>query len=175
MKIYQLLIILFFSANVAFAQSQTVEKSLCVDPDFTEKVDSYLDYTIPVISVEALSQTYRKKLLLDARELEEYEVSHLPNALHIGYDKPNWDMLKSIPKDTQIVIYCSIGYRSEKLGTKLKDMGYMNVTNLYGSIFEWANQNRPLVDNEGQSTNKVHGYNKRWSKWIKNPEIEVLR
>ena len=57
MKIYQLFFILVFSVNVAFAQSQTVEKSLCVDPNFTEKVDSYLDYTIPVISVEALSQT----------------------------------------------------------------------------------------------------------------------
>ncbi|NNE27768.1 MAG: rhodanese-like domain-containing protein [Saprospiraceae bacterium] len=175
MKIYQLILILALSANVAFAQSQTVEKSFCEDPDFTEKVDSYLDYTIPVISVEALSQTYRKKLLLDARELEEYEVSHLPNALHIGYKSPNWEMLKSIPKDTQIVIYCSIGYRSEKLGTKLKDMGYLNITNLYGSIFEWANQDRPLVDKEGQKTNKVHGYNKKWSKWIKNPDIEVKR
>ena len=42
--------------------------------------------------------------------------------------------------------------RSEKIGKKLLDMGYTNVKNLYGSIFEWANQGNILVDQKGSET-----------------------
>jgi hypothetical protein len=54
------------------------------------------------------------------------------------------------------------------------DAGYTNVTNLEGSIFAWANQSRPLVQ-EGKPTDKVHPYNAFWgalldkSHWARTP------
>ena len=44
--------------------------------------------------------------------------------------------------------------------------GYTNVYNLYGGIFEWKNANFKVVDTLGNNTEKVHTFNKTWSKWL---------
>ena len=59
------------------------------------------------------------------------------------------------------------------MGKKLKKMGFTKVKNVYGSIFEWANQGYPLVDINNASTNVVHGYSKRWSRWVTNSDYEI--
>ena len=69
-----------------------------------------------------------------------------------------------------IVVYCSLGIRSEKISEKLKAEGYSNVRNLYGGIFEWKNKGFEVFDSEGKETEKVHAYSKSWSKWLKNGE-----
>jgi predicted sulfurtransferase len=70
-----------------------------------------------------------------------------------------------IDKNTPIVVYCSIGYRSEKVGEKLLNEGF-TVYNLYGGIFNWKNSNNPVVDNNEIATQKVHCFNQEWSKWL---------
>lgn len=100
-----------------------------------------------------------KPLLLDVRTKAEFEVSHLAGARRI---EPGSDVTKlALPKDKPIVTYCSVGYRSAALAKKLREAGYIQVTNLEGSIFRWANENRPLV-HDGQPTDKVHPYNQLW-------------
>lgn len=137
-----------------------------VNQDFDEMLQLLLSNSVPQITVDELE--YKDGVcLLDARELEEYEVSHIEGAQHIGYEKLNKEILKSIPKEQTIVLYCSVGYRSEKIGEQLQNMGYTKVYNLYGSIFEWVNQGNPVV-NENGTTTSVHTYNKRWSKWLEN-------
>lgn len=99
-------------------------------------------------------------LLLDARTLEEYQVSHLLNA------KPVPDKLEDLVEletncSTPIVVYCSVGYRSAAIARRLQAIGYQNVFNLDGSIFQWVNENR-RVYREGKQVNKVHPYSKFW-------------
>lgn len=144
----------------------------CSSPEFGAEIDRYLSGSVPLIDVETLHSDYPSFLLLDAREFEEYEISHLPGAMYVGYDEFDVESLEGFEKHTPIVVYCSIGYRSEKIGERLLAFGFTNVQNLYGSIFEWANRNYPVDDIKGQRTNKVHGYNKAWSKWLSNPNIE---
>lgn len=98
--------------------------------------------------------------LLDVREPAEYEVSHLAEAQQV---EPGSDpSALTLPKDTPIVTYCSVGYRSAEYAQKLRRAGFTNVRNLEGSIFEWANENRPLVEGDGQRTEQVHPYNRTW-------------
>lgn len=123
---------------------------------------------VPYISVDTLATT--NAILLDARETKEYEVSHIKNAICVGYDQ--FDLQKTItnlPKDknAKIVVYCSLGIRSEIVADKLINEGYTNVYNLYGGIFEWKNNNFQVQDTLGNSTEKVHTFNKDWSKWLK--------
>jgi hypothetical protein len=66
-----------------------------------------------------------------------------------------------LPNDKRIVTYCSVGYRSAALALRLHAAGYRYVENLEGSIFEWANENRPLV-HDGKPTDRVHPYNAVW-------------
>ena len=107
-------------------------------------------------------------VLLDAREQNEYDVSHLKNAVFVGYDSFNLKKtLKKLPnKNTKIVVYCSLGIRSEEIAEKLKKVGYTNVLNLYGGIFEWKNNNYNVFSSEGKATEKVHTFSEDWKKWL---------
>jgi rhodanese-related sulfurtransferase len=170
MKCLANILAFLFLVNVSYAQ----EKGLCLNPLFEQTVDSYLEYTVPTISVSSLAEHQEDYVILDARESEEYRVSHIPGALHIGYDRFDMENINDIKKDQAIVVYCSIGYRSEKIGEKLLDAGYEKVYNLYGSIFEWANRSLPLVIWNGNITTEIHTYNKSWSKWVNNPELDKV-
>ena len=65
-------------------------------------------------------------------------------------------------------MYCSVSCRSEKISERLIKMGYTNVSNLYGGLFEWSNQEMPLVSRSNNySTVKIHPYNEKWGKWIR--------
>ena len=143
----------------------------CEDKSFDKEVDKYLDFTVPVIDVDSLMNQMDKYVILDAREYEEYEISHIAGAHYVGYDDFSEDALAGIPKNQAVVVYCSIGYRSEKIGERLQKMGYTHVSNLYGSIFEWANRGYPVKNMAGQSTDTVHAYSRNWSKWISAPHI----
>ena len=107
-------------------------------------------------------------ILLDAREKKEFDISHIRNAIHVGYDFFNLDTVAHrIPdKKSIIVVYCSIGIRSEDIGEKLKKAGYENVRNLYGGIFEWKNRDFPIYNRDQIETDSVHVFSEAWRKWL---------
>ena len=78
--------------------------------------------------------------------------------------------MADLPKDTPIIVYCSVGFRSEKTTEHLLALGFTNVKNLYGGIFEWSNAGQPMVDSNENSTTKIHAYNKKWGTWINRGE-----
>ncbi|MDP5106209.1 MAG: rhodanese-like domain-containing protein [Polaribacter sp.] len=128
---------------------------------------------VPYISVDSLSSEKKKAILLDARETKEYNVSHLKDAICVGYD--HFDVTQTIAKlptdkNAKIVVYCSLGIRSEIVADKLIKAGYTNVYNLYGGIFEWKNNNFQVMDTLGNTTEKVHTFNEDWSKWLTKGE-----
>lgn len=142
--------------------------------DFKKKIDSYIDYSVPIITVEELKDQTKDYLILDIRERKEYDTSHLCDAVFIGYKDPDFTHLKDIDKSQPIVVYCSIGYRSEKIGKRLLENGFTNVRNLYGSIFEWANQGQPIYNINEEVTDKIHTYNRKWSKWMVNDKYQKV-
>jgi rhodanese-related sulfurtransferase len=107
-------------------------------------------------------------LLLDVREKQEFEVSHIPGAQWAGYNDFDISAYDEISKDQPIVVYCSVGYRSEKVGETLRNAGYSNVRNLYGSLFEWVNQGNVVEEKGGHPTTRIHTYNRKWSQWMFN-------
>lgn len=127
--------------------------------------------SVPYISVEEAILT-KNSLFLDTRKREEYDVSHVKDALWVGYKKFSiGDVLAQIPvKDTPIIVYCSVGVRSEDIGEKLLKAGYTNVKNLYGGIFNWKNKGNPVFSNDGMPTEKVHGFSKQWGKLLTNAQ-----
>ena len=70
-------------------------------------------------------------------------------------------------KNSKIVVYCSLGVRSEDVAEKLKKAGYSNVYNLYGGIFEWKNNDLEVLNLNEKPTDSIHIYSKAWSKWLK--------
>jgi len=107
----------------------------------------------------------KKLTLIDVRSPEEFNVSHLKEAQNFNYDDFKVKLLKNMNKQDTIIVYCSVGYRSEKVAEKLQKAGYKNVFNLYGGIFDWLN-NGYLIYQKQQPTQKIHPYSKSWGKWL---------
>lgn len=129
-------------------------------------LSTLLSHTVSEVSVKEAADLKDKALFLDARELNEFEVSHIKNALHVGYDNFNQSAIDTLDKNQKIIIYCSVGYRSEKISEKLLEQGFKDVSNLYGGIFEWINQGEKVYINNEQ-TNNIHPYSSVWGIWLK--------
>lgn len=143
--------------------------SCAQEKDYHTMLKSMYKNTVPLIKPQQASFEIKRDseiVILDTREKEEYTVSHIRNAKYVGYDHFEMDSLKGIPKNTRIIVYCSVGYRSERIGEKLSKIGFTNVSNLYGGIFEWINNDYPVVEMNNKPTNKVHAYSKSWGKWL---------
>lgn len=132
---------------------------------FDNMLDELLTQSVPYITVEELKQL-EDVVLLDARPEKEFAVSHLEGAECVGFESFNKNKVAHLSREDTIVVYCSVGYRSEKVGEKLQELGFKNVYNLYGSIFEWVNQGNSVVNAYGE-TEDVHTYDKDWSQWLK--------
>lgn len=130
--------------------------------------------TVPLVNADDLEKKLSagsgaKPVLLDTRSRKEYDVSHLQGARFANYDTFHVGQVKDLPKTTPIVVYCSVGYRSERIGEQLIKAGYTNVYNLYGGIFEWVNKELPVYDDNGQ-TQQVHAYSRTWGVWLTKGE-----
>ena len=116
----------------------------CGQQTFDEKMQSLYKNTVPLINASDLMDRMDQVILLDTRAPEEFAVSHIEGSRCVDYDGFKMKDVKDIPKDAEVVVYCSVGYRSERIGEKLREAGYENVKNLYGGIFDWKNQGMTL-------------------------------
>lgn len=155
---YIYLMILFLWAGYVQAQSFAYKALL----------DITYDKGFPLVYLHQ-EEVLESALFLDTREKREFDVSHIQGARWVGYETFDVQSLNEIGKDQVIVVYCSIGARSEEIGKKLQKAGYKYVFNLYGGLFHWVNEGLPVYAN-GQQTKKVHAYNRAWGIWLTNGE-----
>jgi len=139
---------------------------------FEAMINSLIKNSVDTIDSQSVKELLESKIavLIDAREKEEYEVSHIPGAISVGYKNFDVNNLPEIDKDQTVIVSCSIGKRSEDIGMKLKEAGYTNVKNHYGGIFDWTNRGLPVEDTNGNEVNYVHPYNTFWGFWVNNYE-----
>lgn len=167
--------LIFIWITIFMCHSVIGQERIVQNPEFDAKISSMIDFSIPVISVQKLKKIQEKVIVFDVRDRKEFMISHIQNAKLLGYPKINHKELALLDKEKDtLVLYCSIGYRSEKAGEKLKALGFKNIYNLYGSIFEWTNMDFPLVDPKGNQTNQLHVYSKSWGVWVTNPKIKKV-
>ncbi len=134
---------------------------------------------VPQMSIDELDRRLEEApppLLIDVREPFEYEVSHLPGAVHAqGEDIA--ELVAAADPDRPIVLYCSVGYRSSAAVADLIQLRHSDILdpvwpdildrvwNLEGSIFEWANSGRPVYRGDVE-VERVHPYNEQWGKLL---------
>jgi rhodanese-related sulfurtransferase len=101
----------------------------------------------------------QRVLLVDVRAPEEFAVSHLKGAVNL---QKAAEILRVISetKPARTVLYCSVGYRSSEVANRLRKRGPGEIYNLEGSLFEWANEGRPVYRGEEQ-VQHVHPYKKK--------------
>ncbi len=149
---------LFITHSATFSQSLAYKALL----------ETLYDRKFPILKPDQITSLSSYQIL-DAREKEEFEVSHLSGAQWIGYDTFSIKNVEGLNKDKPVLVYCTVGARSQEIGKKLQEAGFSKVFNLYGGIIHWANESRPL-EAGGHSTNRVHTYSKTWGIWLNQGE-----
>jgi rhodanese-related sulfurtransferase len=131
--------------------------------------------TVPPLSTDSLAAWLADPaapppLLLDVREPAEYAVSHLPGARQVD---PRADagrlaaLLADEDRSRPVVVYCSVGARSAAVAERLQQAGFQDVQNLEGSLFRWANEDRP-VERDGQIVTEVHPFDASWGRLLRS-------
>lgn len=126
---------------------------------------------VPHLTTEQLADMRSRGeplLLLDAREAEEFEVSHIDGAVRTTTVRAALDAIQADGRQPTVVVYCSVGYRSSRLVSRLKARGVKNVFNLEGSLFRWANEGLPLSRGDQPATH-VHPYDDEWGELLNTP------
>jgi len=153
-------------AGIAHASDNAVGRLASYSAKLREKFPE-----VAVISTTDLAAMNPQPALLDVRSSEEFEVSRIAGAVRAEDDPVAQLQRLGIRSDQPIVVYCSVGYRSAKAAEKLAKAGFTNVRNLNGSLFAWANENRPLVNDAGP-TKTAHPYNRWWGRYLEKDKWE---
>jgi adenylyltransferase/sulfurtransferase len=103
---------------------------------------------IPQISVETLKKKLDAKediFVLDVREPHEYPIANLGAPLiPVGSLEGRIAELAA-EKNSEIIVHCRSGARSQKAALILKNAGFTNVSNLTGGILAWAEKIDPSM------------------------------
>jgi len=122
--------------------------------------------SVPHVTVDELHDRLQggaKIFVIDAREPDEYAVSHLKGAKQASHVQDAVALVEAYDASVPLVIYCSVGYRSAALAEGLLKSGFTNVANLEGSIFEWGNSGFPVYRGT-QAVNVIHPFNQKWGR-----------
>jgi len=83
-------------------------------------------------------------LLLDVRELDEWNAGHIPGAILLPLGNlPS--RLNEVPKDKKIVVVCRSGNRSATGRDILLNAGYPLVTSMGGGMNKWTAAGLPVI------------------------------
>ncbi|OOG73151.1 rhodanese-like domain-containing protein [Algoriphagus sp. A40] len=149
---------LLFLASTSFSQSIAYKTLL----------DGLYDKTFPTVKAEQINDLSNYQVL-DTREKEEFDVSHLSGAKWVGFETFNLKNVAELDRNQPVLVYCTVGARSQEIGKKLLEAGFTRVYNLYGGIIHWSNSEKPL-ESEGIPTKKVHTYTRTWGVWLSKGE-----
>ena len=119
--------------------------------------------------VHELVEGRNGEVIVDVREQNEYEESHLPGAVHV----PRGHLESRIEgaardKDQRVVLYCASGNRSALAAKTLQDeLGYANVESMTGGITLWKDRGYEVDVPRRLSADQ----RERYSRHILIPEI----
>ena len=116
----------------------------------------------------------RSLTILDTRPTAEYRVAHLRGARQVEPDESNIEGLH-LEAEADIIVYCSVGWRSGAFADRLLSAGYGHVWNLEGGLFRWANEGREMFDAEGRRAMRAHPYDEIWGRLLHPSRRAPLR
>jgi len=124
--------------------------------DFRDGVNGWEDQDYPIISgFEAIYKSInadqlKQKIdnqeditILDIREKEDYDKTHIKNAIHIPFEEVA-NRIKELPRNKELIIYDETGNRSKLIVESLTKKGFTQAINLINGYPDWQNKNYPI-------------------------------
>lgn len=85
-------------------------------------------------------------IILDVRTREEFEQSHIENAINIDFYSNSFESeLNNLDKNKKYLIYCRSGARSSKTLDLMRELDFLEVKDLSGGIISWSKLGYKLV------------------------------
>jgi rhodanese-related sulfurtransferase len=113
---------------------------LILAPLFTiqgQVADSVSFHSLPPDKFSAAIEKSNTKVLVDVREFFEYKKSRIPGALNMPSSGNIDKATDTIPKNCDLFLYCTSGFRSKRVAKTLCAKGFENVYSLEGGINGW--------------------------------------
>lgn len=101
---------------------------------------------ISVDQLKSLDLAEDKVVLVDVREQNEWNLGHIPGAIHIGRGILESNIEQRVDRERRVVLYCQSGNRSALAGVTLKAMGYNSVESLAGGWKQWTESGGDIAD-----------------------------
>lgn len=131
--------------EAAVVEQEVVEESAF---DLVASVDAYMSNIpegymgIKLDGLKPLMDT-GEAVLIDVREVAEYEEGHIPGAINIPL-RTLAQNLEQIPADQPVVVYCKSGHRAGLAVSALRMLGYDN-SRAYGASYNgWTEADEPV-------------------------------
>ncbi len=87
-----------------------------------------------------------KAQLIDVRTPSEFADGHLPDAININAQSPDFTQaLSQLDKSEPVFVYCLSGGRSKGAVEKLHELGYTDVHELKGGYLKWSSKMMPVA------------------------------
>ncbi|HST08615.1 MAG TPA: rhodanese-like domain-containing protein [Gemmatimonadaceae bacterium] len=88
--------------------------------------------------VRDMQASNERVVYLDVREPNEWNLGHLPQAVHIARGNLESKVEAMVDRGEKVVVYCARGNRSALAALTMKQMGYENVASMSGGIQRWS-------------------------------------
>ena len=111
--------------------------------ELTEEARAQIQEVTPA-DVKGMLERKADVVYLDVREPNEWNLGHIPGAIHLPRGNLESKIEGLIDRDRKVVIYCARGNRSALAALTLKQMGYDDVTSMSGGIAGWADVDGPI-------------------------------
>ncbi len=99
---------------------------------------------ISAADVKAMIERGDPAVYLDVREPNEWNLGHLPKAVHIPRGNLESKVEALVPRDAKVVVYCARANRSVLAADTMQVMGYTNVASLAGGWGDWMAVDGPV-------------------------------
>ena len=99
------------------------------------------------VSAEAVKDMIlngERAVYLDVREPNEWNLGHLPAAVHIPRGNLETRIEARVPRDAKVIVYCARGNRSALAADTMREMGYQDVASMAGGWMAWMDAEGPV-------------------------------
>lgn len=89
--------------------------------------------------------------IVDVRTPEEFAEGHIAGAVNVDWKNDDFEnQIYKLDKNKPVFVYCMSGRRSAKAVSKMKILGFSNISEMFGGMEAWRANNLPEHKNNSQ-------------------------